>query len=166
MDPGGGPVASPPLPPELEAFRSLIAAVGNHPSFGSQQKFVKKLANIPTMSLPMEETCRSSLNLAERGLISQFTGLWPSPKAVEEWVKRNWIPLVKESIKSHFVGKGFFVFVFDNVEDRSLIFRNGPYFMGPQGLYLNKWSPDFDPAQDVPMAVPVWVRLPHLPLHC
>jgi len=37
--------------------------------------------------------------------------------------------------------------------------------MGPQGLYLNKWSPDFDPAQDVPTAVPVWVRLPHLSLH-
>jgi hypothetical protein len=38
--------------------------------------------------------------------------------------------------------------------------------MGPQGLYLNKWSPDFDPTQDVPSVVPVWVRLPHLPLHC
>ena len=25
---------------------------------------------------------------------------------------------------------------------------------------------DFDPNQDVPSAVPVWVRLPHLPLHC
>ena len=38
--------------------------------------------------------------------------------------------------------------------------------MGPQGLYLNKWTPDFDPTQDVTSAVPVWVRLPHLPLHC
>jgi len=38
--------------------------------------------------------------------------------------------------------------------------------MGPHGLYLNKWLPDFDPAQDVPTAVPVWVQLPHLPLHC
>eukprot|EP00253_Pinus_taeda_P026917 PITA_26917 len=46
------------------------------------------------------------------------------------------------------------------------MFRNGPYFMGPQGLYLNKWTLDFDPSQDVPSVVPVWVRLPHLPLHC
>jgi hypothetical protein len=74
--------------------------------------------------------------------------------------------LIKEGVKSYFVGKGFFVFVFENPDDRSLIFRNGPYFMGPQGLYLNKWSPNFDPSQDVPSAVPVWVRLPHLPLHC
>ena len=38
--------------------------------------------------------------------------------------------------------------------------------MGSQGIYLNKWSPDFDPTQDVPFVVPVWVRLPHFPLHC
>eukprot|EP00253_Pinus_taeda_P024612 PITA_24612 len=51
-------------------------------------------------------------------------------------------------------------------EDKDLIFRNGPYFMGPQGLYLNKWTPDFDPTVDVPSAVPLWVRLPNLPVHC
>jgi hypothetical protein len=42
----------------------------------------------------------------------------------------------------------------------------GHILWDPKGLYLNKWSPDFDPTQDVPSAVPVWVRLPHLPLHC
>ena len=41
-----------------------------------------------------------------------------------------------------------------------------PYFMGPQGIYLNKWTPDFDPNQDVPSIVHVRVRLPHLPFHC
>lgn len=166
MDQGGGLEASPPLPSELEAFRSLIAATGKCPTSGSQQKFVKKLENIPTVTLPVEETYRTMLNLAERGLIGQFIGLWPSSKVVEDWVKQNWIPLVTEGIKIHFIGKGFFVFVFDNAEDRSLIFINGPYLMGPQGLYLNKWSPEFDPAQDVPTAVPVWMHLPHLPLHC
>ena len=46
------------------------------------------------------------------------------------------------------------------------MFQNGPYFMGPQGLFLNKWTLDFEPTQDVPSTVPIWVRLPHLPLHC
>ena len=31
---------------------------------------------------------------------------------------------------------------------------------------MNKWTPDFDPSQDVPSVVPVWARLLHLPLHC
>ena len=38
--------------------------------------------------------------------------------------------------------------------------------MGPQRIYLNKWITDFDLNQDVPSAVPVWVRLLHLPFHC
>ena len=33
--------------------------------------------------------------------------------------------------------------------------------MGTQGLYLNRWTPDFDPE-----VVPVWVRLPNLHVHC
>ena len=76
------------------------------------------------------------------------------------------MPLISEGIKSHFVGKGFFVFVFENAEDKNLIFRNNPYFMGPQGLYLNKWTLHFDPTQYVSSVIPVWVRLPHLPLDC
>jgi hypothetical protein len=156
----------PDPPPEVTAFKSMIAAGPKRPPSASQQKFVKKMASIPSVALPEAETCKAALNLAEKGLIGQFTGLWPSPKSVEDWTQRNWKPLIKEGVKSYFVGKGFFVFVFECPEDRGLIFRNGPYFMGPQGLYLNKWSPDFDPTQDIPSAVPVWVRLPHLPLHC
>jgi hypothetical protein len=106
------------------------------------------------------------LNITEWGLIDHFTGIWTSPKALEAWIQRNWCPLEKYGIKSHLVGMGFYAFVFYNTEDKNIIFRNTPYFMGPQGLYLNKWSPDFDPTQYVPSAVPIWVRLPHIPLHC
>ena len=33
-------------------------------------------------------------------------------------------------------------------------------------MYLNKWDISFNPEKDIPKAVPVWVKLPHLPLHC
>jgi hypothetical protein len=129
---GRGPRGSPtPLPSEIDAFKKLFVACNKQPASDSLQKFVKKLDNIPSIDLPIEETCRSALNLAERELIGQFTGLWPSPKAINAWVQRNWSPLVKEDIRSHLVGRGFFVFVFDNLEDINLIFRNRLYFMGP-----------------------------------
>ena len=47
-----------------------------------------------------------------------------------------------------------------------MIFRNGPYFMGPRDMYLNKWDLSFNPEKYIPKEVPVWVKLPHLPLHC
>lgn len=38
--------------------------------------------------------------------------------------------------------------------------------MGSSGLYLNRWTPNFCPENDIPKVVPVWVQLPYLPLHC
>jgi hypothetical protein len=32
-------------------------------------------------------------------------------------------------------------------------------------MYLNKWTPNFSPENDIPFVVLVWVRLPRLPLH-
>ena len=33
-------------------------------------------------------------------------------------------------------------------------------------MYLNRWTPDFDPQSDAPYIVIVWVRLPHITLQC
>ena len=38
--------------------------------------------------------------------------------------------------------------------------------MGARGMYLKKWDLSFAPEKYIPMAVLVWVKLPHLPLHC
>eukprot|EP00253_Pinus_taeda_P009454 PITA_09454 len=95
-----------------------------------------------------------------------FTGLWPPPKSVQKWVERNCNATTQGKIAIRFCGRGYYIFLFETKEDRDLIFRNGPYFMDSRGLYLNKWTPDFHPEMDVPNAVPVWVKLPHLPLHC
>lgn len=119
MDAGG--TLPPPLPPELEAFHRLVAPCGKRKG-GPSQRFVKKV-DIPSVEPPADRTCRSALNLAERGLIGQFIGLWPSPKVIDGWVQRNWRPLVSKGISNYFVGRGFFVFVFESVEDRDLFFE-------------------------------------------
>ena len=112
------------------------------------QRFVKKV-DIPSIELTVEWIFRMTLNLDECILIGKFTVLWPSPKSIDGWVQRNWRLLLTEGIRNHFVGRGYYIFVFDLAEDHDLIFQNGPYVMGPQGLYLNKWTLDFDPTQDV-----------------
>jgi len=38
--------------------------------------------------------------------------------------------------------------------------------MGQRGMYLNKWTSFFYLEGDVPSIVLVWVRFPHIPLHC
>lgn len=82
------------------------------------------------------------------------------------WLEANWRKLIQGQMSAAFCGKGFFAFLFEKKEDTDLIFRSGPYFMGARGMYLNKCTLDFSPENDIPSAVPVWVRLPFLPLHC
>ena len=76
-----------PLPPDLEAFKRLIASCGKRKG-GPAQKFVKEV-DIPSVELPADRTCRSNLNLDKRGIIRQFTGLWTSPNTMDGWVQRN-----------------------------------------------------------------------------
>ena len=97
----------------------------------NMKKFVKKASNIPCVEFLVERPCRTAFNLAECGLIGQFSCLWPSPKDIDGWLHRNWRPLISEGIRNHLVGRGYYVFVFELAEDRDLIFCNGPYFMGP-----------------------------------
>ena len=68
-------------------------------------------------------------------------------------------------ISNRFCGRGYFIVHFEMKEDKDLTFKNGPSFMDSRGIYLNRWTPDFDPELDVPNAVPMWVTLPHLPMY-
>eukprot|EP00253_Pinus_taeda_P028296 PITA_28296 len=149
-----------------KAFSDLVKSLPPLHPRPAISKFVKKLHILQEFHLPPTLPRMAALSLAEKGLIGQFTGLWPSPRTVQRWVEHNWSDKIPGKISIRFCGKGYYTFLFESKADKDLIFRNGPYFMDSRGLYLNKWTPDFDPELDIPYAVPVWVRLPHLPLHC
>jgi hypothetical protein len=164
--PGGG-IPAPSSTKSIEdAFRRLIHSQGKKTSPPEIPKFIKKLDEIPEIALPEGNPMKIAVALANRGLVGQFMGLWPSTKTTDDWIQRNWRPNLANGVTCYPVGRGYFVFEFISEEDRDLVFRNGPYFMGTQGLYLNKWTPDFNPLVDTPKEVPVWVRLPNLPMHC
>jgi hypothetical protein len=127
------------------AFRKLFTSGGKRKLSVPVPKFIKKLDEIPEIALPETQSVKIALALSERGLVGQFMGLWPSTKTTDSWVQRNWKPLLKQGVTCYPLSNNFFLFEFINKEDKDLIFRNGPYFMGTQGLYLNCWTPDFDP---------------------
>ena len=117
------------------------------------------------VTIPPTYSTRKALSQIKRGLIEQFSGIWPQPRATTTWVQETWLPLIKGKVDTNFCGRVFFTFLLEFKEDKHLIFRNIPYFMGPRGLFLNKWSLGFDPNLDVPSVVTMWVNLRHLPMH-
>ena len=87
--PGGGePPPSSSFSVE-EAFCRLLGPLGKKPVTHEVPKFIKKLDKVPEIALPEEPSIKIALALAERGLVGQFMGLWPSPKTTDDWIQRN-----------------------------------------------------------------------------
>jgi len=114
MEPSDGRGPPPPPPPDEDAraFQAMVASSMKSTKTQPTQ-FVKKLAEIPKVTLPTTSARRKALTLADRGLIGQFIGIWSSPKMVTTWLEKNWKPLIKGSISHYFCGRGFFTFFFE-----------------------------------------------------
>jgi len=116
----------PPPDPNVANFQASIASLGNYAHKSLPTIFVKKMELIPEFKLLVATSRHMALALADRGLIGQFTGIWPSPKSMDLWMKKNWAAMIKGKLTYSFCGRGFYAFLFELKEDHDLIFRNGP----------------------------------------
>lgn len=46
------------------------------------------------------------------------------------------------------------------------VLKGGPYFLNRAPLIVKQWSMGFNFNEEILRVIPVWVRLPNLPLHC
>jgi hypothetical protein len=138
-------------PPDVDALALQAMVVSSVKNMKAQpSKFVKTLNEMPNVSLPPSSSRKKALALSYHSLIGQFTGIWPSPRIMGSWMEKNWKPLINGSLIHFFCGRGFFSFLFEFKEDRDLIFLSVSYFLGVRGMYLNTWTVDFSPKNDVP----------------
>jgi hypothetical protein len=93
--------------PNAAAFSSLIASLPKKKK-AEVSKFVKRLEEMSMVSLPPDGPIQVALTMSKQALVGQFTGLWPSPKATEAWVIKNWKPLINQNVTSYFLGRGYF----------------------------------------------------------
>ena len=103
-----GEVGSPMGPcDEIEDFRSLISGKSKTDQALSIPKFVNKIDEVPIIDLPPQHPMHVVVSLADRALVGQFTRLWPSPKTMDNWIQKNWRPLISNSVTCYAVGRGF-----------------------------------------------------------
>lgn len=55
---------------------------------------------------------------------------------------------------------------FNCVEDRDEVLYSGPYTINNKLIIVKLWSANFDFQAEVLQTVPIWVKLPNLPLSC
>ena len=64
------------------------------------------------------------------------------------------------------LANNFFMVTFICMADCNRVFEGGPYFYNQVGLFVKPWHAGFNPSEELPNQVPVWVRLPRFPIEC
>jgi len=121
---------------------------------------VEKLDDIPALEVKITEVKNLINTLQTHAIICRFNGFWPRSLDLHNWIHTNWTTSCQVLLCS----KGFFVVQFESQEDYQKILMQGPWFWGRAGLFITPWFPEFDADNMVVTKMPVWVRLPNLPL--
>jgi len=121
---------------------------------------VEKLDDIPALEVKNTEVKNLFNTLQTHALVCRFNGYWPRSFDLHNWISSNWT----KSCQVLLCSKGFFVVQLESQEDYQKILMQGPWFWGRAGLFITPWFPEFDADTMVVTKMPVWVRLPNLPL--
>jgi len=121
---------------------------------------VEKLDEIPSLEVKNPEVKKLFSTLQTHALICRFNGYWPRSYDLHNWIYTNWTIDCQILLCS----KGFFVVQFEKQEECQKVITQGPWFWGRAGLFITPWFPEFDANSMVVTKMPVWVRLPNLPL--
>ncbi|XP_059315396.1 uncharacterized protein LOC132066006 [Lycium ferocissimum] len=76
----------------------------------------------------------------------------------------QWNNVAKPEIYYH--NDGYFLVKFATKEDHELVLYSGPYMLNNRPVIVKGWTPGFNFNDEVLRTIPLWVRLPNLPLSC
>ncbi|XP_049374795.1 uncharacterized protein LOC125839850 [Solanum verrucosum] len=84
--------------------------------------------------------------------------------AEERFIAANWNFVSKPKVYYH--NDGYFVIRCSSIEDRDEVLFSGPYTMSSRPVIVKAWCPNFNFNNEVLRMIPLWVKLPNLPLNC
>lgn len=61
---------------------------------------------------------------------------------------------------------GYFVMRFRNKEQRDIVLSSGPHYMMRRPVIIKPWTLEFNFKEEILTTIPLWVKLPNLPLNC
>lgn len=97
-------------------------------------------------------------------MVFYVIGQTPTITAVSRYVSQTWNHVSKPSIYLH--EDGYFVINFVSAEDRDSVIQSGPHLYFGKPIILKTWTPQFHFHNEVLRIIPIWIKLPNLPLNC
>jgi hypothetical protein len=110
-----------------------------------------------------EADIMSEVKFWASSLIMYVLGGDLSMSAVKQFMIRNW-NFVK--LPDMFYNEeGYFILRFHSSSDKDAVMMQGPYTIRNMPMLLRDWKPDFNLKRDMLRTLPIWVKLPQLPLY-
>ncbi|KAK1278394.1 hypothetical protein QJS04_geneDACA016571 [Acorus gramineus] len=99
----------------------------------------------------------------DQAVVGYIIGKAPVYTPFLQFLKTKWNPKGEMRLLLH--GNGFFTVKFSLVEDMNSVLEGGLWTMDHRPFIIRKWSPEVRMEQERLSSIPIWVRLPNLPLH-
>lgn len=109
-----------------------------------------------------EKGVKAAVARWDRVLVGYVIGAHPQAAGLARYVK--WLWQLKGFIEVQHRGNGFFLFKFSNEAELCKVLEGGPWFICARPLVLQRWTPDSNFEHQRFTTLPLWIRLPLLPL--
>ncbi|XP_056685384.1 uncharacterized protein [Spinacia oleracea] len=97
-------------------------------------------------------------------IVLYVVGDAPTIASVKRFIDATWSNVGTPNVFLH--DEGYFLVQFDSIADRDLVLSGGPYTFFSKPVIVKPWAANFNFYEEVLRVIPLWVKLPNLPLNC
>ncbi|XP_070040441.1 uncharacterized protein [Nicotiana tomentosiformis] len=113
--------------------------------------------------LPKEEVDRETEKW-KHVLILYVVGSLPTIGTFERFIASNWNYIAKPKVFYH--NDGCIFVRFNSIMDHDEVLYSGPHMLNNRPVIVKVWEAGFDFNKEVLRMIPLWIKLPNLPLNC
>ncbi|CAK8531390.1 unnamed protein product [Lathyrus sativus] len=152
-----------PTPEEGRKLWADVLKDNRNPAKGRAMKFIPPQVVEGKIEVQIEEDDVSSeVKFWESSLILYAMGADLSMNAVKNFMTRSWNFVQLPDM--YFNDEGYFILRFKSFTDRDEVLLRGPYMLRNIPLLIREWRPDFKIKDELLQTLPIWVKLPQLPI--
>ncbi|KAL0927749.1 hypothetical protein M5K25_001956 [Dendrobium thyrsiflorum] len=119
--------------------------------------------DVKAIKLNEELEISNSKRLSKALVIKVFGKDIPSHMVAWE-IRRQWSQFSQFHFTS--LGRGWFLCSFNSELMMEASLSGGPWFVNGHIVGMERWTTDFSSSSKRGLTSPIWIRMPHLPLHC
>ncbi|CAK8574347.1 unnamed protein product [Lathyrus sativus] len=110
-----------------------------------------------------QEDIETELRFWDSTLILYVVGDDLSMNTVKNFMQRMWNFIKIPNLYYH--DAGYFLLRFNSQEDKEAVMMRGPYTIRNMPMLLKEWQSGFNLKKDLLRRLPIWIKIPQLPLH-